>query len=140
MSLHEHLGAGIYIDDEGENIWRKSFGGNNWTVNGQNWIPFPKSLTTLKTIVDGPVVSIADAVQDEQEKEGDWSWQVIPSYPEYEANVVGHVRERASKKELTLCCNQPNHLFYWLHSNDRGFGSWVSTASIAAEAFPHVKR
>lgn len=56
MSLHEHLEPGIYIDDEGENIWRKSSPKGLWTVNGQEWKPFPKSLTTLRTISDAPLL------------------------------------------------------------------------------------
>jgi hypothetical protein len=50
MSMHEHMKPGIYIDDKGA-IWRKS-ASHNWTVNGQSWRPFPKSLTTLTTIGD----------------------------------------------------------------------------------------
>jgi len=64
MSLNEHLEPGIYIDGAGDDIWRKAGGSGNWTVNGQPWQPFPKSLVTLRTLIAGPAVSIGDVVNE----------------------------------------------------------------------------
>lgn len=51
MSLNEHMKPGIYLDESEQDIWRKDDQGN-WTVNGKEWIPFPNSLTTLRTIIE----------------------------------------------------------------------------------------
>lgn len=126
MAMHENVKPGIYIDEVTGDIWRKTPRGP-WTVNGEDWTPFPKALTTLTTVTSGPVVSISDAVSDESR--GDKAWHVIPDFPNYEMNVVREVRHRDSKAPVGLCCSQPHHAYYWLVNVD-GKGDWVKKAWI----------
>lgn len=136
MSLHEHMKNGIYIDETTGDIWRKSNDKASWTVNGEVWTPFPKALSTLTTVVSTPAVSITDAVIDEYTQQTDWAF--IPSYPNYEVNRGGHVRDRDTKVSVSLCCDKPQHAYYWL-ADSEGVGDWVGQNAVKNEAFSNLK-
>lgn len=59
--MHEKMQPGVYLDPNTDAIWRKTTDGS-WTVDGRAWEPFPKALTHLRSIVSGPAVSVADAI------------------------------------------------------------------------------
>lgn len=111
MSLHEHVGPGIYIDEHNGDIWRKTPRGP-WEVNGTVWTPFPNTLTTLTT-----TVTVAK------------TWKTIPNYPKYEVDESGLVRNRETKELEKLCCLKPEHAFYWL-KDIYSHGHWVRKDSI----------